>query len=146
MTKLVKTITIDAPIEKVFERCDNPNAMPVYVPNVTSVSNVQRSERRIGDTFRVTYGMMGAHFDEDFTYSEFERDKRIKATFDGAMKGSMGITLAPQGNSTKATFESEYEVSGGVLGKAVNKLLFERMNDKNAERMLENLKMVCELG
>ncbi|TMI29313.1 SRPBCC family protein [Candidatus Bathyarchaeota archaeon] len=146
MTKVVKTILINAPISKVFEKCDNPNAMPLYVPSVTSVSNVQRSEKRIGDTFRATYGMMGAHFDEDFTYTEFERDKRIKAAFEGAMKGTMGITLVPQGNSTNATLESEYEVSGGILGKAVNKLLFERINDKNAERLLENLKMVCEFA
>lgn len=145
MTRVVKSIPIDAPVEKVFLRCDDPNAMALYVPSVTSVSNVQRSDKRIGDTFQAKYGMMGAHFDEDFTFTEYEKNRRIKAHFDGAMKGSMGITLEPQGKSTKATLETEYEVSGGIIGKAVNKLLFERMNEKNVERLLENLKMVCEL-
>ena len=145
MSRLTDTITIAAPIERVFQRCDDPNAMPLYVPSVTSVSNIQRSEKRIGDTFRVTYGMLGAHFDQDFTYAEYERNRRIKAHFEGAMKGTMSITLEPQGKSTKATLEIEYEVSHGVLGKAANKLLFERVNEKNAARLLENLKMVCEL-
>ncbi len=145
MSRTTQTITIAAPVEKVFQRCDDPNAMPLYVPSVTSVSNVQRSAKRVGDTFRVTYGMFGAHFDEDFTYTEYEQDKKIKASFEGAMKGTMGITLEPQGSGTKATFDTEYQVSGGIFGKAVNKLLFERINEKNAGRMLENLKLVCEL-
>ena len=145
MSKVTKTISIDAPVEKVFLRCDDPNAMPLYVPSVTSVSDVRRSEKRIGDTFTVKYGMLGTHFDEDFTYTEYEKNRRIKARFEGAMEGSMGIALEPQGKSTKATLETEYEVSGGVIGKAVNKLLFERINEKNAERLLENLKLVCEL-
>jgi hypothetical protein len=33
---------------------------------------------------------------------------------------------------------------GGVLGKAIDALLMERMNEKNAERMLENIKMIVE--
>ena len=145
MARLTESITIAAPVEKVFLRCDDPHAMPLYVPSVTSVSDVKRSDRRLGDTFRVTYGMLGTHFDEDFTYTEYERNKKIKASFDGAMKGTMGITLEPHGGSTKATLETEYEVSHGVLGKAANKLLFERVNEKNAARLLENLKIVCEL-
>ena len=33
---------------------------------------------------------------------------------------------------------------GGILGKAMNAVLVERMNEKNAERLLENLKLVSE--
>src|SRR2546428_13416559 len=119
--------------------------MPLYVPSVTSVSDVKRSEKRLGDTFRVTYGMLGSHFDEDFTYTEYERNKRIKASFDGAMKGTMGITLEPHGGWTKATPDTEYEGSLGVLGKAANKLLFERFNEKNADRLLDYRRLGCEL-
>jgi hypothetical protein len=38
----------------------------------------------------------------------------------------------------------EYEMAGGILGKAMNAMLVERMNEKNAERLLENLKLVSE--
>ena len=121
MARLTESITIAAPVEKVFLRCDDPHAMPLYVPSVTSVSDVKRSEKRLGDTFRVTYGMLGSHFDEDFTYTEYERNKKIKASFDGAMKGTMGITLEPHGGSTKATraslgvgFTIMHEVADGL--------------------------------
>ena len=39
----------------------------------------------------------------------------------------------------------EYEMAGGTLGKAMNAVLFERMNERNARGMLENLKLVCEV-
>src|SRR3989475_12113201 len=108
--------------------------MPLYVPSVTSVSDVKRSEKRLGDTFRVTYGMLGSHFDEDFTYTEYERNKRIKATFDAPRKATMAITLDPHAGWTKATLDPDYEVSHGVLGKAPNKWLLERLNEKNSAR------------
>ena len=38
----------------------------------------------------------------------------------------------------------EYEMAGGILGKAMNAMLVERMNEKDAEQLLENLKQVSE--
>jgi len=56
----------------------------------------------------------------------------------------MGITLEPKGSKTLATLDVNYEVRPGPFGKIANKLLFERMNEKSADRMLENIKMVIE--
>jgi len=89
--------------------------------------------------------MLDSHFDEDFTYAECERNKKIKTSFEGAMKGTTCITLEPHGGSTKATLDIEYEVSHGASGKAADKLLFERVNEKNEVRLHENLKIICEL-
>ena len=38
----------------------------------------------------------------------------------------------------------DYRMRGGILGKAIDALLVERMNDRNAARMMENLKMISE--
>ena len=41
----------------------------------------------------------------------------------------------------------EYEMAGGILDKAMNAVLVERMNEKNAKGVLENLKQTgspCE--
>jgi hypothetical protein len=35
-------------------------------------------------------------------------------------------------------------VRGGIVGQAMNALLLERMNEKNIERMLENVKLIAE--
>ena len=144
MAKMTKAIVITAPAEKIFGTLDDPKAIPLYVPAVVTISDVRQTEKRIGDTFRATYGLMGMHFDLRLTNTEHEPGKRIARRFDGPMKGAMAYTLEPHANSTKVKFDVDYEMSGGVLGKAVDKLLVERMNEKNAERMLENLKMMME--
>ncbi len=144
MAKVTKAIDIAAPAERIFGTLDDPKAMPIYVPAVTNVTDVLGTGNRVGDTFRVTYGLMGMHFDLKFTNTEHDPARRIARRFDGPMKGAMTFTLEPRGNSTSVEIDVDYEMSGGVLGKAVDKLLVERMNEKNAERMLENLKMLME--
>ncbi len=146
MNKIVKSIEIKAPVEKVFQKCDDPNAFPQYVPNALNVTNVQLTGKRIGDKFRVTYKMMGGYMNQDVTYVEYQPNRRIKQQVDGALKGSMSITLEPQGSSTKATFEAELEVSGGYLRRTMGGFLLDRTFAKNSEQMLENLKKICETG
>jgi carbon monoxide dehydrogenase subunit G len=60
------------------------------------------------------------------------------------MKGTWLWQLEPRGTSTHLTTQMEYEMAGGILGKAMNAMLVERMNEKNAERLLENLKLLSE--
>jgi len=50
--------------------------------------------------------------------------------------------LDAQDNETEASVDIEYELVGGVLGKAVDILVLRRNNERNAEVMLENLKLV----
>ncbi len=146
MTKIIRTIDIEAPVEKVFEKCDDPNAFPQYVPNVSSVTNVQLTDKRIGDKFRVTYKIMGGYMNQDMTYVEYEPNRRIKQQVDGAVKGNMSIILEPQGSSTKATYEAELEISGGFLKRTMGKLVLDRTFGKDSEQMLENMKKLCEAG
>jgi len=144
MAKLTKEIDVVAPPDKIYGTLNDPNTMPLFVPAVTNVSNVLKTEKRVGDTFRATYGLMGMHFDLTFTDTENAPAKKIARRFEGSMKGALAYTLEPHGNATRVKFDVDYEMAGGVLGKAMDKLLVERMNEKNAERMLENLKMIME--
>ena len=144
MPRITKTVEVEGPVEKVFEMLDDPENFPVYVPNVTKVSNIRRTDKRLGDTFDVVYSMMGMDFNEKFTYSEYAKPQRLAARYEGRMTGSMGITLEPKGGKTLATLDVDYEVRPGPLGKIANKLLFERMNERSADRMLENIKMIIE--
>jgi uncharacterized protein YndB with AHSA1/START domain len=144
MPAVQKTIVVNAPIEQVFQALDDPDKMPLYVPNVRKVSDVHRSDARLGDRFQATYMVLGLHFEETFTYTEYERPRKITAQFADGMTGTMSCTLEPLDESTRLTLENSYQMPGGVLGKARDALLLERMNEKTAERMLENIKMIVE--
>lgn len=60
------------------------------------------------------------------------------------VSGTNRWDLAQEGAGTKVTLTIDYEMAGGGLGKIADKLVVERMNDKNAAASLENLKSAVE--
>ncbi len=144
MATIHKSIDIDAPAERVFEMLTNPKRLPEYAPGLISVEDIRQTEQHIGDSFRATYSVLGLHFPMTFTATEYEQPTKLTMRFEGGMKGTWTWLLEPRGKSTHLTTAMEYEMAGGILGKAMNAVLVERMNEKNAERLLENLKLISE--
>ncbi len=143
MAEIHKSTTVAEPVEKVFEIVDDPANFPKYVPNVHDVVDVRRSEGRIGDSFRVIYKVLGVTFDEKFTVTDYERPNRIKSTFAGGMNGTFAWTFEPQGEGTKISVDVDYQLAGGPLGKAVDSLMLQRVNEKTIEDTLKNLGRVA---
>jgi len=146
MATINKSIDIDAPAERVFAILTDPSRLPEYAPGVSGVEDIRYTEQHIGDSYRATYSALGLHFPMTFTVIEHEIPTRRTTRFEGGMKGAWTWTLSPQGKGTHLTTTMAYEIAGGMLGKAMNAVLVERMNQKNAERMLENLKLVSEVA
>ena len=142
MSEIRKTATFDAPVEKVFELIENPDNIPKYIPNVERVADVKRTDGRIGDTFRVIYKVLGISFDEKFTVTGYEPKRKLVSKFDGGMKGTFSWTFEPQGAQTECSMDIEYQVGGGILGKAADALVLERINEKNMDESLENIRRV----
>ena len=144
MTTITKSIDIEAPTERVFEILTDAKRLPEFAPGVVSVEDIQQTEQHVGDSFRATYSVLGFHFPMTFTTSEYEYPTKLTTPFQGGMKGTWIWRLEPRGNRTHMTIALEYQMPAGIMGKAINSMLFERMNEKNAERLLENLKLVSE--
>ena len=144
MAKLTRTVIVKAPVEQVFKALDDPNALPFLYNCVCNLSDFQSSQKRLGDTFKGTFSVIGLQFDVTFTCTERDPPLKIVERFEGAMNGTMVFILETRSNSTSVSLQVDYEISKGLLGKIANKLLFERMNEKSAERMLENLTIEVE--
>ncbi len=140
MSEIRKSEIIDATAAELFAIVDDPTNFPKYVPNVAGVEDVTSSTGRIGDTFRVTYKVLGVGFDEKFTTTEYEHPKRITSSFKGGMTGTFRWTFEPHGEQCKVSVQIDYAVAGGVLGKAADLMMLERANAKAIEGMLENLR------
>lgn len=143
MSEIKKTVTIDAPAHELFEIVEDPTKFPRYVPNVSEVVDVKRSDQRVGDSFRIVYKVLGITFDEVFTTTEYHRPSRITSTFKGGMTGTFRWTFEPDGTKTRVAVHIDYSVAGGVLGKAADALMLERANDKSIDGMLENLRRIA---
>jgi carbon monoxide dehydrogenase subunit G len=146
MPVIKKSATIQAPVEQVFDTVDDPERVTEYAPGVSKVSDVQRSEQRVGDTFVVTYNVLGLHMDEKFKVTGHQRPNSIENEVDGPMAGTFRWAFQPEGPSaTLASVEVDYQLRGpSGIARAVDALLLERMNQRNMERMLENLQMILE--
>ena len=144
MPVIRKSVEIDAPPDKVFVVLDDPERIQEYGVGVTRVSDFNQTPQRVGDTGRITYSAMGLRFPMKFTVTAYEQNARFEMSMEGGMTGTMNWELTPQGSGTALSLTIDYRMRGGILGKAMDALLVERMNDRNAQRMLENLKMISE--
>jgi uncharacterized membrane protein len=64
--------------------------------------------------------------------------------FLGSSPGWQTWDLKPENGGTLVTMEEEYTVPGSVLGKVVDRLIFEKMNARDMHSSLENLKLLIE--
>jgi len=146
MAEIHKSATIDAPIEKVFDFVDDPANFPRYVPNVERVADVIRTEKRLGDSFRVIYKVLGVTFDEKFKVTAHQRPNRLGSSFEGGMKGTFAWGFAPEGNQTQVKVDIAYTLAGGPIGKAIDAMMLERTNEKTIEQMLQNIQKTLARG
>jgi carbon monoxide dehydrogenase subunit G len=143
---------IGAPVEKVLEFIDDPENLAKCAPMVERVVVVGRSARRVGDSFRVIYRVLGVPLNEKFEVTGFEPPRRqtphrrfqIWQTFRGRVRGTLAWTLEAEVNQTYASLDGAYQLIGGVFGKALAALLVDRAIQKGVDQMLENMKRQLE--
>ena len=144
MPVVENSIVISAEADKVFGILDDAQRFPEYFAGVVRVSNVTLSEERVGDSANITYSVLGVHFDLKSTILKWEKNKSVVAQLEGAFPGTVSTTFDEQNDGVKVTQTFDYTIGGGVLGRALNAVLVERMNERNAQHTLENLKTLCE--
>jgi len=140
MAEIRKSLTIDGSAGELFDIVEDPSKLPKFVPNVSEVVDIRRTDRRVGDTFRVIYKVLGLTFDEQFTTTEYDRPTYLTSAFKGGMNGTFRWSFEPDGRQCKVSVDIHYDVAGGALGKAVDAVMLERTNAKAIEGMLDNLR------
>jgi len=77
MSKIEKSITIDAPVKKVFEYASNAELMPEWLPGMVEVKDVNRTEEGVGSTNKWVYKMAGMRFEGETVTEEYVPEKKI---------------------------------------------------------------------
>jgi len=144
MATVDKSIEIHAAADAIFAIVNDPQRMHEYIPGVNRVENVRQTDQHIGDGMQVVHSVLGIPMTQRFVVTGWVRDQHIDLDVEGSMPGTFAWTFQPHGDTTRVSVHVEYELRGGPLGKAVDTLLIERMNEKNMERTLENLQLISE--
>ncbi len=98
----------------------------------------------IGSQLRLTYKAAGLTLQTTGTVEEFVSAKKYVARYEGMASGVQSWTYEPEDGGTQVTVHFDYEMSGGGLGKIVDKLIVERTNNSNFKKSLVNLKTLLE--
>ncbi|CAM4475147.1 SRPBCC family protein [Corallococcus exiguus] len=139
MAGATRTITINAPVEKVFDIITNYDRYAEFLPEVKKVSTSQRQ----GNTVQVHYEVDVVKRIRYTIRVTEERPKRMSWTFvEGeVMKDNKGSwTLEPEGEGkTRATYNVEM-----ALGALIPKAIINTLTETQLPKMLEAFKRRSE--
>jgi hypothetical protein len=147
MGHLKHTIHINAPVDKVADYTEPPSNWPTFMVGMSE------PERIVGDVgpgqqVDFTTTMLGMHLHLSVRTTDDRRDPDgggfWRGEFTGAQSGWMAMGFKPDSGGTLITQEMEYTTPGGLLGRAADHLIFERMQERDMLHSLENLKLLME--
>jgi len=144
MAKVERTITINAPVEKVFGYMTEPTTLPEIWPSMVEVKDVKRTPEHIGTTFQWVYKMAGMRFEGSSTVIEYVANQREVTKSERGIPSTFVWTYQPEDGGTRLTVEVEYTIPVPLLGKLAEAFIA-KQNEHEAEVMLANLKARMEI-
>lgn len=141
MAKVERSVTINAPVEKIFAYIEDPMCMPEWLPGMIETKDV--TGQGVGSYFRWTYKMAGLSFEGESTATEHIPNERLVSQSKGGIVSTWTWTFAPHDDGTKVNLVIEYTVPIPVLGKLAEKLVL-RQNEREADQAMANVKAKME--
>jgi len=142
MTLIQKSVTINAPVEKVLSILEDPERQSDLNPNLKLLAH-RPSPLGFYDT-NWEYKMAGMKFSGESTVTAYERGKRIVFESKGGIDSRWEWTIKAEASTTEVSLALTYTMPGSFLGAAFNKLVIEGQNEKDIEGELANLKRLSE--
>ncbi len=137
MAKIEQSITINAPVEKVFSYVGDPMNQLEWLPSITDVRDIVGEG--VGQKSGWTYKMMGISFKGENEVVESVPNQRrvIKST--GSIQSTWTWTFKSENGKTVVNLELEYAIPVPVLGKVAEQLVL-RQNEREAALAMTNIK------
>ena len=142
MAKVSKTVTINAPAEKIYGYVGEPENMPEFWPSLMEISDVQKLPN-VGNSNRWVYKMAGIKLEGSSEDTERVPNERIVSQTKGGVDSTQTWEFQPEASGTKVTFTVEYTVPIPVLGKLAEAVIV-KINDHEGDVLLANLKSRME--
>jgi uncharacterized protein YndB with AHSA1/START domain len=142
VAKLVKSISIQAPVDQVFAYMSEPANQVEIWPSIVEVTNVERLPDG-GYTHDWVYKMAGVRLKGSTQTLEFVPNQRFVEETKGGLESILTWTFEPENSGTRLTVETEYTVPIPVLGRMAEALIV-KMNEHQGELVLANLKARME--
>ena len=143
MTKLERSIVIKGTPAEIEAITNNIDRVTDWYAGVTK-ARVEGVFPEPGSKVFMTYKAAGITFEASQTTLEYFEGQGGKYILEGMITGNYADIIEKVPDGTRLTFRFDYEMPGGGVGKVVDRLFVERMNAKNLEDSLKNLKVLVE--
>ncbi len=141
MAKLERSITINAPVEKVFDYVDDPVTQLEWLPSMMEVKDVSGSG--VGKHFTWKYKMAGILLKGETTTTEHIPNERIVTQGKGGATSTWIFNFETHDGGTMLELTIEYTIPIPVLGKLAEKIVLKR-NEREADLAMANIKEKME--
>jgi len=145
--KVERSITIEAPPEKVWQILMDPDRLADWVSIHQKLKNAPNGILREGDELTQCLRLMHKNFDVKWTVEQ-AREPR-KAVWEGRgpvrSKAAVVYELEPNGDGgTSFHYMNEFRAPMGPLGGFFADHAFQRTSEREADKTLNNLKSLFE--
>jgi uncharacterized membrane protein len=139
MVHVEDSITIDAPLDEVFDYLDTPENQVEITPSLSASELIERLDNG-GSHVRFTYSMAGISLDGEVRATTYEPNERIEFEMtNGPLDGTITWTFDADGGATHVTYAADYTVPTPVL-QSVAEAFAQRYNERELQTTLQNLK------
>lgn len=135
---------INKPIKEVFEYTASPANGHAFIPNLSRNTNITPELTGEGQTFDWHFNMGGIELQGKAKVTEYKYPIQVKIESTGDTTSTWIYYFEEVENTTKVTVAIEYEVADNMLRKFTNKLVMEKLNQKVAEQIIDNLQTILE--
>jgi uncharacterized protein YndB with AHSA1/START domain len=139
-------VSIDAPVERVWEKVMDARCLGQWVTTHDSVEGAVSGAAEEGTSFTQRLKLAGKGFKVRWLIVEADAPRlaRWRGEGPGGSAARVVYRLADEGDGTRFDYENEYELPGGILGKAAGALVSKAPARREARRSLANLKRLLE--
>ena len=142
MTTLTRSITIDAPVDTVFEYALDVGRL--WQVKDVALTEVDIKPEGVGTSARIYTHLLAFHLEGGIEYTEVVPGKRIVAQVHFfAEKPTWTFTFAPSRGHTKVTATGEWILKVPFVGKPIEAMMVKE-HEPMLEMLLANLKTQVE--
>lgn len=142
MANIVKTVTIKASVESIFDLITNPERVAVFIPGLIRVRNA-RLPLQNGSTFDWEYQFLGIVFHGRWVVEEIKRPHVYISRSEGGIASRWMYTIVPKGIISVLTLDIDYGPPDSLLKRYAQSFV-EPHTDRLAETYLNSLKTYLE--
>ena len=143
MTKVSRSTHIDADPREVIDFIADVANHPAFIGPLKTVSNVKGDPTHVGSTWDWTYMLAGVQIAGHGTTSDYAEGSRYAFRTTG-VESTFAYAVEPEGDGSKLTATVTYELPQSVLAKIADRAAVERLNEIEADRAVENLKVILK--